>query len=84
MRIMIKTPKKRLKINKIVKSICFHVIPYIHSPVEGFLSGHILDIYIRAYSRNLGQRSLLARKATFLRKKSPKNFTSFSKCFASK
>ena len=29
--------KKRemLEINKFVKSVCFHVIPYIHSPVKG-------------------------------------------------
>ena len=42
----------------------------------------------RAYSRNLGQRSILTRKGTFL-KKGTKNFTHtlfnpFSKCFASK
>ena len=34
MRIMIKTPEM-LKINKIVKSVCFQVIPYIPLPREG-------------------------------------------------
>ena len=33
--IIVKT-RRMLKINKIVKSVCFHVIPYIHSPVKGF------------------------------------------------
>ena len=28
--------QKILKINKIVKTVCFHVIPYIHSLVKGF------------------------------------------------
>ena len=28
--------QKMLKINKIVKSVCFHLVPYIHSPVKGF------------------------------------------------
>ena len=27
---------RMLKINKIAKSVCFHVIPYIHSAVKGF------------------------------------------------
>ena len=27
--------RKMLEINKFVKSVCFHVIPYIHSPVKG-------------------------------------------------
>ena len=30
-----KTPKM-LKINENIKSVCFHVTPYIHSPVKGF------------------------------------------------
>ena len=34
-----KTPKM-LKINENIKIVCFHVTPYIHSPVKGF-SAHI-------------------------------------------
>ena len=49
---------------------------------------------LRAYSRNLGQRLILARKDNFFKKKGTKHFTTtppppsfnnpFSKCFASK
>ena len=48
---------------------------------------------VRAYSRNLGQRSILARKDTFFEKRTPKillhpppppPFSPFFKCFPSK
>ena len=60
---MIKTPKKRLKINKIVKSICFHVIPYIHSPVKGF-SAHISGDHnhVSRYKSNIFKLNGLNRR----------------------
>ena len=60
---MIILKQKILKINKIVKSVCFHVIPYIHSPWRVF-SAHISGDHnhISRYKSNIFKLNGLKRR----------------------
>ena len=55
--------QKILKINKIVKSVCFHIIPNIHSPVKGF-SAHISSDHnhVSRYKSNIFKLNKLNRR----------------------
>ena len=50
MTIIIITIIKTKNVKKIVKSACFHVIPYIHSPVKGVFPPHVSVATITLFS----------------------------------